>query len=132
MSNKMSFVEKLTEELTTRGWTQADLARASGLKRAVISKTLNQTSSPTPDTLSALAKALNKPPEELFRWAGILPPKPETDPLLEEVNYKLSMLPPDLQEDALKYLEFLFEKQEQRNRGTNLDLKKSLGTSNSH
>lgn len=128
MGNKMSFVEILTEEMAKRNWAQADLARAAGLKRAVISKTLNHTSTPTPETLTAIAKALNKPPDVVFRWAGLLPTKDDEDEkLLEELNFKLSQLPPDLQEEAMRYLEFLLEKQEQKKRGNNLDLKKPMG-----
>ena len=128
MGNEMSFVEILAEEMAKRNWAQADLARAAGLKRAVISKTLNQTSTPTPETLTAIAKALNKPPDVVFRCAGLLPQKNDEDEkLLEELNFKLSQLPPDLQEEAMRYLEFLLEKQEQKKRGNHLDLKKPMG-----
>jgi len=129
MVDKYLFSEWLNNELKARDWSQADLARAAGLTRSTINGVVTGTRGAGTEFCNAIAHAFKIPPEEVFRIAGLLPPKEDDDEKLrEEMNYKISQLPPDLQEDAMRYVDFLLEKQEQKNRGkNNLDLKKPLG-----
>ena len=84
----------LQEELDKRDLKQADLARMSGLKRATINRYVNQIrTTPDPDALKAIARALGYKPEDVFRIIGILPPEPDFDPLLEKANYQLAHMP---------------------------------------
>lgn len=125
-----TFADWLINELAKRDWSQAELARRCSTTTATISRIINGERRIGTDVANAIAFAMKIPNEEVFRQAGLLPSKPEIDPALEELNYKLSTLPPDLQEEALNYLNYLIEKQDNKARGNNLDLKKSLGTSN--
>ena len=57
-----------------RDWSQADLARASGLNRQSVSDYINQRrTNPDPNALVAIAKGLNLSPITVFRKAGLLP-----------------------------------------------------------
>lgn len=87
----MKFNDWLLERLKEFDWSQADLSRASGLTRSVISKYITGRT-PDESALRKLAKAFKLPPETVFRAAGILPPAPEKDPEIEEMNYLLRNL----------------------------------------
>lgn len=67
------FNDWLLSQLKERNWTQADLARKSGLTTASISNYVNGR---TPDdaALTKLAKAFKLPAETVYRAAGVLPP----------------------------------------------------------
>ena len=95
----MNFSDWLLEQLHERDWTQADLARASGLTRATISYYLGQKSKkPDENALRQIAKAFKISPESIFRAAGLLPSTP-TDPIVDEITYLASQLPTqDVQE----------------------------------
>jgi len=105
MTNMLSIW--LNAEMVTRGWSQSDLARRSGLHRAVISKILSDSSKPIPETCRALAVALKLPIEQVYRAAGLLPPKAKTDELAERAEHLYNLLAPENQRKALEYLEFL-------------------------
>jgi transcriptional regulator with XRE-family HTH domain len=100
-----TFAEWLMFEAVRRNWSQADLARKSGLNRAVISKILSDKSDPSPESCKALAKALDTPIEEIYRAAGLLPPKSAKDDLVELITHLAIQLPTDEEkEDAAEYL----------------------------
>jgi transcriptional regulator with XRE-family HTH domain len=107
-----TFSRWLTAQMTERGWSQSDLARASGLTRQVISYYLTgKTRTPDPDALHALAAGLRLPPEAVFRAAGILAPTSE-DPWVEEMSHKLSRLAPNLRETAGRLIDALADQEE--------------------
>jgi transcriptional regulator with XRE-family HTH domain len=76
------FSDWLNEELKKREWTQADLARASGLTRQAISNYINERRNPDDQAIAAIARALRLPPETVFRIAGLDKSLP---PILEEL-----------------------------------------------
>lgn len=117
------------QELNKREWSQAELARRCSTTTATISRIINGERQIGTDVANAVAIALKLPPEDVFRRAGLLPPDPELDPQLEEINYLLATLPPDLQEEALRYLRYIINQQDKKARGKNIDLKKSMGPS---
>lgn len=108
--NKL-FSEWLVDELRKRGMTQADLARASGISRGGISNLINQVRNPDAETCLAISRALNLPPETVFRAAGLLPPVSPAIALSEEVMYLLQKLPVEEQERFLALLRFEVERQ---------------------
>lgn len=57
--------QRLQQLMERRGWIQADLARHSGLKKDVVSKTLTGRSFPTKASLDAMARALGVPITDL-------------------------------------------------------------------
>ena len=93
MENKFGlWLQQIRE---SRGLTQSDLARLAHLNRAVINKIENNASFPTPDTINAIAKALQLAPETVFRAAGLLPITPAIDQKIEDINHLMRELPPD-------------------------------------
>lgn len=87
-----TFSEWLNSKLKELDWTQADLARASGLTRATISYYLGSKSKkPDDNALRKIAQAFKLPAEAVFRAAGVLPPT-VNDPWIEEMNHKISQL----------------------------------------
>lgn len=62
----------IQDELQRRGWSIRELARRARLSHGTVSNLLAGKSEPTPDTLTAIARALGEPPEKLFRMAGLL------------------------------------------------------------
>lgn len=103
----------LNNEMATRQWSQSDLARKSGLHRAVISKILSENTKPTPETCQALAEALKLPIEQVYRAANLLPSHPEQDELVARAEYLLqSFKTEQYRQIALSMLENLVEQEE--------------------
>jgi len=71
----MMFKDWLIDEMNNRKWSQADLAKKSGVARATISNLLNEVRNPGTDLIIAIANALDYPAEYVMRRAGILPIK---------------------------------------------------------
>lgn len=69
-----NFPDWLRERLKDKGWTNAELARQSGISPAQITRVLNGDRGFGEQSLTAIAKAFNLPAEEVFRIAGTLPP----------------------------------------------------------
>jgi len=57
--------------METRGWTQRELARRSGISKSTINRLVNRQVLPTVQTLRAIAQAINLPVSELIAVAGI-------------------------------------------------------------
>lgn len=80
MVDRMDFAYWLQLEREKEGWSQADLARYSGLNRAVINK-IESGTKPMPETLTAISKAFDLPPDYVFEKAGILPSRSDLSPI---------------------------------------------------
>lgn len=80
-----TFATWLELELNKRDWRLSDLARRAQLDTGSVSRILNSTRKPGPEVCLAIARALNYPPETVFRLAGLLPPDPGTEPEEKEV-----------------------------------------------
>src|SRR5262245_56967697 len=92
--DKLKFGDFLRKERENRGWSQADLARFSGLHRQIINKTENGVSEPVLKTYIALSNALNMSLITILRTAGELPPGPDDEATLEDWKYVLSQMTP--------------------------------------
>lgn len=101
------FNDWLLERLKENGWSQADLARHSGLTRGAISNYVNGR---VPDevALRKIAKAFNIPPENIFRVAGVLPQTTD-DPWINEIAYKLKMLDDSRRNLVDKFIKMLLD-----------------------
>lgn len=108
----MEFSDWLSAELEKRRWTQADLHRASGISRAVISKIISKTSQPKPETIEQIARAFRMRPEIVFQKAGLLPRSQEKDPLTREGEWLLGQLDEDRRARAVEFIRFLAHQQE--------------------
>lgn len=104
------FSEWLYQQIDKRGWSQSELARRAKVSRTAISNVLNNNRQPGTDLCLAIADAFKMPPEHVFRAAGLLPPNPDNDPLLDRANHLLAQLPPEKQQEALAFLDFLVER----------------------
>ena len=98
----LAFRQWLEDELKRRGWSQADLARASGLNSGYLSRILNMERQVGPQTCRNIARAMGLPPETVFRRAGLLPPEVNSDaPERRELLYLFEQLPEDGREMLL-------------------------------
>lgn len=87
LMNKVDFTEWLESVLLERRMSRAELARASGISAPHISRIMNGEQSPGVDAITAIARAIDKSPEEVFRRvAGITTPEPQYVPFLDEWN----------------------------------------------
>jgi transcriptional regulator with XRE-family HTH domain len=112
--NSHKFKDWLLKEMDKRGWSQSDLARSADLNRAVINKLLSGQSTPRPSTLAALARAFKIPIERLYRISGLLPEIPESESLLEEVNYHFRQIQsPQRRATALNLIKALISEEQQ-------------------
>lgn len=106
------FGEWLLLELEKRDWSQAELARKSGVTRQAINAFVNQRRmTPDNDTLIGIASALNEPPETVYRAAGLLPELPSIHKARQEIlDYKLSELSEEELDQVLEYIDFIHER----------------------
>ena len=89
-----NFSDWLLKEMNKRGWSQADLARASGLNRQSVSDYVNlRRTNPEPEALVSLANAFKLPPETVFRAAGLLPQQTEETEIIQQISHLTKELP---------------------------------------
>ena len=108
----MDFGVWLQGQLDNRGWTQARLARRSGVSTGQIARVINGTRAPGPDFCRAVAKALDLPEELVFRQAGLLSPegKKENPPNLAEWIHIFIQASPDKRNEMLDLARFFSRK----------------------
>lgn len=83
------FNEWLLEQLKANNWSQADLARATGLSNAAISRYFGGRI-PDKEELRRIAHALKLPPEFVFEKAGLLPTKPKENEKIIQMRHLLA------------------------------------------
>jgi len=64
--SRQAFARRLYQLMLKRGWNQSELGRQSGLPRDRISTYIRGKTTPTPQNVEALAKALNIAPQDLL------------------------------------------------------------------
>lgn len=125
------FSDWLLEQMNLHHWSQADLARASGLNRQSVSDYVNRRrTNPEPDALIALAHAFKISPITIFRKAGLLPPGLEDDVTFEDWQYLITQLTPEEQEELRQIAEMKIDrrqKAEQSARAAKFKIKKAGG-----
>lgn len=77
---KQMFNDWLLKQMQLQEWSQADLARHSGLTKGAISKYINGRI-PDESAIRKIAHALKLPVDFVFEQAGLLPQKPELSPI---------------------------------------------------
>ncbi len=114
------FHDWLLKQLQEKEWTQADLARHSGITKGAISNYINGRV-PDKSALRKIAKAFKLPPEIVYRAAGDLPSiTPETE-LINRIIHLTSELPEPDQADILAYAQMrhrIAEEREKNGQGT--------------
>lgn len=101
------FITWLSQELSEREWSNADLARHSGVSEGQLSHIFSGTRGVGDRTLEKIARALNLPKAELLRRAGLLPEPPRHDPLLAEIIHLFDRLDPEKKQLARSMLRAL-------------------------
>ncbi len=99
------FVDWLTAQLQEKNWSQAELARRSGLHKQSIHYYLTQTVRPPhPHALAKIACALGLPVEEVYRVAGVLSTPPEINETIEEIMHEIQDMPREDQQEVLAFV----------------------------
>ena len=123
------FIDWLLAEMNKREWSQAELARASGLTRQSVSDYINRRrTNPEPDALTAIAHAFKISPITIFRKAGLLPSEGGEQASFEDWQHLLNQLTPDEEEEMRQIIEMKIErrqKAEQAARAKNFKPKKA-------
>ena len=88
-------------------WGNSELARRAQLAPSTISMVLSRQKRPGLNFCVGIARALNKPPEQILRLARLLPSKPEADSEVEEAIYLFQQLGEDQRKYVLQTLRAL-------------------------
>lgn len=123
MYSKIYFAQWLLTEMQTRRMSQAELARKSGLSRAMISRTLSQQSFPSWEACISIARGLDLPPENVLRAAGMLPAEiEEVERVSEQIaHYKIAELTDEQVDEVLRFIEFVQDRDERPKRKDLID-----------
>lgn len=110
------FADWLEEELAARGWKPADLARASKLSSATVSRILNGDRNAGSDVALAIAKGLNLSADFVFRQAGLLPPQPgpDRDPSFQEIAEIMRNMTEDERREVVDYALYQFRRRNRK------------------
>jgi len=100
----------LKDELGARGWSLREMARRIGMSHTAIINVANGRARPSASLCRKIALALQVPPEDVFRRAGLLPPDPPASPSLLEANFLFAQLSAREQETLLTMMRALVEK----------------------
>lgn len=101
---KDTFSPWILEQLESRDWSQADLARRAGLSRTAISDVISGNANAGYALCMAVARALELPPENVLRKAELLPPNPDVDEEIEKILHEVEKLPKSDQEEVLAFI----------------------------
>lgn len=109
MSEKIQKQNWLDAILLLVNMTPAQLSRESGVDQGVISKLRRDLVRPTPETLSAIAKATGLPVELVFRKAGLLPKDEEgVDDWALSVAARIQKLPAEARNFIENTIEYFY------------------------
>lgn len=102
-----NFGEWLKSEIKIRNISQKELADISGVTPAQISRAISGSRGLGTDTLLAIARALRVSPEEVFRRAGVLPPRPNQDEQDASILERTSRMTPAQKRAVLAFINSL-------------------------
>ena len=101
---KDTFPKWIMDQLESRNWSQAELARRAGLSRTAINDVISGNANAGYTLCLSIANALELPPESIFRKAGLLPPNPDVDEEIEQILHEVEKLPKSDQEEVLAFI----------------------------
>ena len=82
----------LLKELTQRGMSQSDLARACSITTAQISRIVSGERNAGKKSLTNIAQVFKFPLDYVFEKAGLLPPNSELSPIQRKIIYLVKQL----------------------------------------
>ncbi len=106
----IEFSDWLENILKEKNLNGNKLAVLSGLDRGIISRALNRQRMPSPESLIAMATALEIPVVDIFVAAGYIPPSPPESQKRGLLDHMFAALPEEKKDDVLDYVHM---KQEQ-------------------
>lgn len=109
----VDFSQWLRNEIARQGLSQADIARRADISPSQVSRIINATSTPSQDALSAIARALRLPPDEIYRQAGLLPPIPNNDAEIAELDHIARQLNNDNKYELVRFARMKLQIQEE-------------------
>jgi len=103
----MDFADWLVEEMRRRDWSQANLAKKTGISRGGISNLINRVRQPSPKTCRAISHAFDMPVDLVLQKAGILPTgnNSDEDPLIRMITHLSSQLDPEDREEIIAFIQ---------------------------
>jgi transcriptional regulator with XRE-family HTH domain len=101
---KIDFADWLRAEIEERGWSQSDLARTSKISPTQIARILSRERNAGNEAIVAIAHAFKLPPEQVYRAAGILPPAPEINEIIEQILHETQDMPEMDQQEILAFI----------------------------
>lgn len=110
----MTVGELVKKALKKRGFSQIELSQRSSISTSQISRIINGERGASLETLLTLADALGIKRSEMLRVAAGLPEVVPEDEWIEEMNYKLNLIPKNSRNVAEKVLDSLIEDHEPR------------------
>ena len=111
----------LKHELKLRGWSMREMARRTGVSHTAIINLVNGRTNPSAQFCLQIAEALQMPPEEIYRSAGLLPSSTPEEASLLEANYLFARLSESEQETVLTIMRALAEKRRETGRKLGLE-----------
>jgi len=111
-----SFTGWLNSVMDERGWSQADLSRATGHAPAVISNIVNGKRAPGAEVCISIARALHISPVQVMVKAGILSKESIDYKISDDIAYKIDHLSKENQGVILTMLDALIDKQNRERR----------------
>lgn len=108
------FVDWLNSALRDRAWSNNELARRTKFSSSNVSLVMTRQLSPSWEFCYKVAVALNEPPERVFRIAGLLPPMPERDPLIQESVDLLRQMSQNDKEEVVAYARYRYQRAQQQ------------------
>lgn len=106
------FSQWLTEEVYRRGWSFREFAQRARLSSSMVSKVVTGAVLPKWGFCLKVARALDLPPETVFRLAGLLPPESADRSKLREMNHLFTRLSPEDQERFIVLIRAYLKSQE--------------------
>ena len=113
--NYAMFSKWLLTKLDDMEWSQAELARKSGLTDGAITNYINGRT-PHKNALIKIAKAFKIPAETIFQVAGLLPNEIISDAITKEATYIFQRLDQEEKETIIRHLRLSLKIQEERKR----------------
>jgi transcriptional regulator with XRE-family HTH domain len=114
-----TFGDWLNDELTKRGWPQAELARRARVSRTSISDVISGKAKIGANVAKSIANALTLPEEEVFRQANILPKADPVNDYASRLAHRIAQLPVEEQEILDTLIDGLYKKQMGKRRHEN-------------
>ncbi len=107
MAYAETFATWLEFQLKEHNISQSELARRAGVTRGAINGILMGARGPGVDLCKGIAKALEIPPEQVLRAAGLLPPAVNIDEDIEKIIHEVEKLDKTDQGEVLAYIRML-------------------------